>query len=229
MKRKQLFGAGFAVLALAASVTSADAVLVSGYTYGNYGSVASSIFSATVGYVNGIQDNTRVAQGFSVGDTSWDIEEIECGLAYFDSTAPSAKAYLYSETSGAPGSQLAEFALSGSSLSNSKQTISFTGSYTVQPSTNYWIVLGAEDAVSNHASFEWYLEDTGATPSERNASGMGYIGTKVQNFSGASWTDTLSGLSLRVTASAVPEPSTYALAMVAGVLSVTARRRTKTA
>jgi len=224
MKRKQLIGAGFAVLALAASVTSADAVVV----YGNYGSVASSIFSATVGFY-GIDNNTRVAQGFSVGDTSWDIVEIECGLASSDSTAPSAKAYLYSETSGAPGSQLAEFALSGSPLSNSKQTISFTGSYTVQPSTNYWIVLGAENAVSNHASFEWYLEDTGATPSQRNASGMGYVGTKVQDFSGASWTDTLSGLSLRVTASAVPEPSTYALAMVACVLSVTARRRTKMA
>jgi len=215
------------VLALAASVTSADAVVVSGYTYGNYGTITTSIFSATVGYVNGIQNNTLVAQGFSIDSTSWEIEEIECGLASSDSIAPGAKAYLYSETSGAPGSQLAEFTLSGIPLSNSKQTISFTGSYTVQPSTNYWIVLGAENAVSNQGSFEWYLEDTGATPSERNASGMTYVGTKVQNFSGASWTDTLSGLSLRVTASAVPEPSTYALAMVAGVLGLTARRRTK--
>jgi hypothetical protein len=49
----------------------------------------------------------------------------------------------------------------------------------------------------------------------------------VQNFTGAAWTDTLSGLSLRTSAVAVPEPSTYAFASIASMLAAGAAARKK--
>jgi hypothetical protein len=88
-------------------------------------------------------------------------------------------------------------------------------------------VLGDANSGSQQTSFEWYLEDTGATPSQRNSSGFSYLGTKVQNFTGAAWTDTLSGLSLRTSAVAVPEPSTYAFASIASMLAAGAAARKK--
>jgi hypothetical protein len=80
---------------------------------------------------------------------------------------------------------------------------------------------------SQQSSFEWFLEDTLATPSQRNSSGFSYLGTKVQNFTAAPWTNTLSGLSLRVSAVAVPEPSTYAFASLAGMIAAGAAARKK--
>ena len=49
----------------------------------------------------------------------------------------------------------------------------------------------------------------------------------MQNFAGAPWTDTLSGLSLRVSAVAVPEPSTYAFAGMASMIAAGAAARKK--
>lgn len=213
-----------AAVFLTVATTTANAAPLT-YVYGNYGTIATSIFSATVGYVNGVQNNTLVAQGFSVGATPWDIQQIDVGLASSGTGTTDPRVYLYSDNAGVPGSQLSEFTLSGSPVFNTKQTFFFTGTYTAQPSTNYWVLLKDSNA-SSQSSFEWYLEDTGATPSERNSSGISYLGTRVQNFSAAPWTDTLNGLSVRVQAvAAVPEPPTYALAMVAGVLGAGAAAR----
>jgi hypothetical protein len=230
MLRSLVTAVAFAAAAvfLTVATTTANAAPLT-YVYGNYGTIATSIFSATVGYVNGVQNNTLVGQGFSVGATPWDIQQIDVGLASSGTGTTDPRVYLYSDNAGVPGSQLSEFTLSGSPVSTSKQTFFFTGSYSAQPSTNYWVLLKDANAPSQ-SSFEWYLEDSLATPTARNSSGISYLGTKVQDFTGGLWTDTLSGLSVRVQAvAAVPEPPTYALAMVAGVLgaSAAARRRTK--
>ncbi len=230
MLRSLVATAAFAAAAVFMTVatTTANAAPLT-YVYGNYGTVATSIFSATVGYVNGIQNNTLVSQGFTTGTGQWDIQQIDVGLASSGTGTTDPRVYLYSDNAGVPDSQLSEFTLTGSPVSSSKQTFFFTGTYTAQPSTNYWVLLKDANA-SSQSSFEWYLEDSGATPSGRNSSGISYLGTKVQNFSASAWTDTLSGLSLRVSAvAAVPEPPTYALAMVAGVLGAgaVARRRAK--
>ena len=217
MLRSLIATVAFAAAAVFMTVatTTANAAPLT-YVYGNYGTVATSIFSATVGYVNGIQNNTLVSQGFTTGTGQWNITQVDVGLAA-SGTA----------TSGVPGSLLSAYSIVNGPISNSKQTHLFSGSYVAAPSTNYWLVLGDANSQAQQSSFEWYLEDTGATPSQRNSSGFSYLGTKAQNFSSAAWTDTLSGLSLRV--SAVPEPPTYALGMVAGVLGAgaVARRRAK--
>ena len=228
MLRSLIATVAFAAAAVFMTVatTTANAAPLT-YVYGNYGTVATSIFSATVGYVNGIQNNTLVSQGFTTGTGQWDIQQVDVALAASGTGATDSRVYLFDDNAGVPGNILSTYSLTNGPVTNSKTTHFFTGSYVASPSTNYWLVLGDVNSQTQQTSFEWYLEDTGATPSQRNSSGFSYLGTKVQNFSSAAWTDTLSGLSLRV--SAVPEPPTYALAMVAGVLGAgaVARRRAK--
>jgi len=216
-----------ALAAAALLFTVATAEAAPQYVYGNYGTVATSIFSATVGYVNGIQNNTLVSQGFTTGTGQWDIQQVDVGLAASGTGATDSRVYLFDDNAGVPGSILATYALQNGPVTNSKTTHFFTGSYVASPSTNYWLVLGDANSGSQQTSFEWYLVDTGGTPSERNSSGFSYNGTKVQNFSGAAWTDTLSGLSIRVNAVAVPEPSTYAFASIASMLAAGAAARRK--
>ena len=212
-----------AVAALFFTVATAEAQT---YLYGNYGTVATSLFSATIGYVNGVQNNTLAAQGFTLGSTPWEIKQIDVGLAASGTGSAAPKVYLFDDNAGVPGSQLAEFTLVNS-ISNSKTTNFFTGSYQATANTSYWAVLGDANSASL-SSFEWYLEDSNATPTGRNSSGISYLGTKVQSFSAGPWSDTFSGLSLKVSGvAAVPEPSTFAFASMGGMLAAGAIARRK--
>jgi len=197
------------------------------YVYGNYGTVATSIFSATVGYVNSIQTDTLAAQGFSVGSQAWDIKQVDVAIAASGTGGSDPRVYLFDDNEGVPGSILTSFSLSNGPITNSKQTHFFTGSYATSPNESYWLVVGDANSLSGQSSFEWYLEDTGATPSQRNASGISYLGTTVQSFGGGPWSNTNAGLSLRVNAVAVPEPSTVAFAATAGILAAGAAARRK--
>jgi len=223
MFRSLACSVALAAAALLFTVATAEAATQQ-YVYGNYGTVATSIFSATVGYVSNLQDNTLVSQGFTTGTGQWNITQVDVGLAASGTGTTDPKIFLFSDNSGVPGSLLSEYSIVNGPVSNSKQTFFFSGSFVASPSTNYWLVAGDANS-QQRSSFEWYLEDTGATPSQRNSSGFSYLGTKVQNFAGAPWTDTLSGLSLRV--NAVPEPSTYAFAGMASMIAVGAAARKK--
>lgn len=228
MFRSLACSVALAAAALLFTVATAEAApAAQQYVYGNYGTVATSIFSASIGYVNGVQNNTLVSQGFTTGTGQWDIQQVDVALAASGTNASDARVYLFSDNVGVPGSILATYALQNGPLTNSKTTHFFTGSYVADPSTSYWLVLGDANSGSQQTSYEWFLEDTGATPSQRNSSGFSYLGTKVQNFTGAAWTDTLSGLSLRTSAVAVPEPSTYAFASIASMLAAGAAARKK--
>jgi hypothetical protein len=226
MFRSLACSVALAAAALLFTVATAEAQSPQ-YVYGNYGSVATSIFSATVGYVNNIQNNTLVSQGFTTGTGQWDIKQVDVALAASGTGATDSRIYLFDDNAGVPGSLLTTYSLTNGPVDNSKTTHFFSGSYVAAPSTNYWLVLGDANSQTQQSSFEWYLEDTGATPSQRNSSGFSYVGTKVQNFNGAPWTDTLSGLSLRVSAVAVPEPATYAVASMAGLIAAGAAARKK--
>ena len=216
-----------ALAAAALFFIAATAEAAPQYVYGNYGTVATSIFSATVGYVDGIQNNTLVSQGFTTGTGQWDIHQVDVALAASGTGATDSRVYLFDDNAGVPGNILSTYSLTNGPVTNSKTTHFFTGSYVASPSTNYWLVLGDVNSQTQQTSFEWYLEDTGATPSQRNSSGFSYLGTKVQNFNGGAWTDTLSGLSLRASAVAVPEPSTYAFAGSVAMLAAGAAARRK--
>jgi hypothetical protein len=226
MFRSLACSVALAAAALLFTVATAEAQSPQ-YVYGNYGSVATSIFSATVGYVNNVQNKVLVSQGFTTGTGQWDIKLVDVALAASGTGATDSRIYLFDDNAGVPGSLLTTYSLTNGPVDNSKTTHFFSGSYVAAPSTNYWLVLGDANSQTQQSSFEWYLEDTGATPSQRNSSGFSYVGTKVQNFNGAPWTDTLSGLSLRVSAVAVPEPATYAVASMAGLIAAGAAARKK--
>lgn len=227
MSRSLVTSALIAALALVAVAVTAEAAPV--YVYGNYGSVATQTTSNTVGYLNVVQNNVVQAQGFNVGATPWQLASVDVGLANSGTSVPVPLVEIYSSgTASTPDTLLATLTgpTGGGSISG-KQTYSFSGSLTLAANTGYWLVLKDSAALTQQSSYEWFAEDAFTTPSEKNGSGIGWLGTLVQNFSGGPWNSALPSLSIRVNAVAVPEPPTYALAMVAGVLGAgaAARRR----
>ena len=216
-----------AVAAVVFAVTTAEAAPLTNI-YGNLGTVNASTTSNTVGYLSSSQQNQFQAQGFTVGNqvgsSAWDIQEIQVGLG--SSGAPSPVVGIYS-SSPAPASLLATF--TGTTSVSTKGLYTFTGSFTALQNTSYWVVLSNANSASQE-SYEWYTNDAFTTPSEQNASNVSYLGTRERDVT-SGWTVAIPSLSISVSAVAVPEPPTYALAMVAGVLGAgaAARRRSKKA
>lgn len=218
-----------AVAAVVFAVTTAEAApLVN--IYGNLGTVNASTTSNTVGYLSLSQQNQFQAQGFTVGNqlgsSDWDIREIQVGLG--SSGAPSPVVSIYSNGGFDPNSLLATF--SGTTPVSTKGLYTFTGSFTALKNTSYWVVLSNANSASQE-SYEWYTNDAFTVPSEQNASNVSYLGTSERDVT-SGWTVAIPSLSIGVNASVgVPEPPTYALAMVAGVLGAgaAARRRSKKA
>ena len=220
-----------AIAAVVFTVATAEAAPVSPvYIYGNLGTVNASTTSNSVGYLNPSQPNQFQAQGFSVGNqlgsSAWDIKEIQVGLG--SSGSPSPVVGIYS-SSPAPDSLLATF--TGTTSVSTKGLYTFTGSFTALQNTSYWVVLSNANSASQE-SYEWYTNDAFTTPTQQNASNVNYLATLERNGVAGSWTNAIPSLSIGIRAAvAVPEPPTYALAMVAGVLGAgaAARRRAKKA
>ena len=224
-----------AVAAVVFAVATADAAPASPINiYGNLGTVNASTTSNTVGYLSVAQPNQFQSQGFSVGNqlgsSAWDIQVIQVGLG--SSGSPSPVVGIYSDFASlngpVPGNPLATF--TGTSAVSSKGIYTFTGSFTALQNTSYWVVLSNANSASQE-SYEWYSNDAFTQPTQQNASNVTYLGTKERDGLAGTWNSTLPSLSIGVNAVAVPEPPTYALARVAGVLGAgaAARRRSKKA
>jgi len=223
-----------AIAAVVFTVATAEAApLVN--IYGNLGTVNASTTSNTVGYLSLAQQNQFQSQGFSVGNqlgsSAWDIQEIQVGLGSSGSPSPVVGIYSdFASINGAvPGNLLATF--TGSTSVSSKGIYTFTGSFTALENTSYWVVLSNANSASQE-SYEWYSNDAFTQPTQQNASNVTYLGTKERDGLSGTWNSTLPSLSIGIKAAvAVPEPPTYALAMVAGVLGAgaAARRRSKKA
>jgi hypothetical protein len=223
-----------AIAAVVFTVATAEAApLVN--IYGNLGTVNASTTSNTVGYLSPSQQNEFQSQGFSVGNqvgsSAWDIQEIQVGLGSSGSPSPVVGIYSdFASINGAvPGTLLATF--TGSTSVSSKAIYTFTGSFTALENTSYWVVLSNANSASQQ-SYEWYSNDAFSQPTQQNASNVTYLGTKQRDGLSGTWNSTLPSLSIGIKAAvAVPEPPTYALAMVAGVLGAgaAARRRSKKA
>jgi hypothetical protein len=222
-----------AVAAVVFTVATADAAPVSPINiYGNLGTVNATTTSNSVGYLNPTQNNQFQSQGFSVGNqvgsSAWDIQEIQVGLG--SSGSPSPVVGIYSDFASingpVPGNLLATF--TGTAAVSSKGIYTFTGSFTALENTSYWVVLSNANSASQE-SYEWYSNDAFTQPTQQNASNVTYLGTKDRDGVSGTWNNTLPSLSIGINAVAVPEPPTYALAMVAGVLGAgaAARQRAK--
>ena len=222
-----------AIAAVVFTVATAEAASLVNI-YGNLGTVNASTTSNTVGYLSLAQPNQFQAQGFSVGNqlgsSAWDIREIQVGLGASGSPSPVVAIYSdFASINGpVPGTSLATF--TGTSAVSTKGIYTFTGSFTALQNTSYWVVLSNANSASLE-SYEWYTNDSFTTPTQQNASNVNYLGTSERNGVEGTWTNAIPSLSISVSAVAVPEPPTYALAMVAGVLGAgaAARRRSKKA
>jgi hypothetical protein len=216
MKQTQILSVG---LALLFSITSANAIVI----FGNLGTVNASTTSNTVGYLNNSQQNQFQAQGFTMGSSDFEIDSIEFGFGSSGSPSPLVEIY-GSALNGVPsGAALSTFSLSAAGAVSAKAIYTFGGSFTASKNTAYWVVVSNSNSAAQE-SFEWYSNDSFTQPSQENASGITYSGTRERDGFGGSWNNTLSSLSIRVSGSAVPEPSALAL-LGLGTVGFFARRR----
>ena len=221
---KTLRWAALAALTLATTAAQAASFAL----YGNLGDVNTSIFSGTAGYVYALMPDESLAQGFSVSGTSaWAIDSVTLGLG--STGTPDVKIELFSSSSGAPGTSLGSF--NNPRGVDPKALYTFTagtGTFNLSPGSSYWIVAHNLNSPSQQ-SYEWYLENSFTTPSEKSSSGLSYLGTK-QGSGLATWNDTLPSLSISISGSAVsavPEPAEYAAVtgLALGVFALVQRRR----
>jgi hypothetical protein len=133
---------------------------------------------------------------------------------YFGSPTsnPSVTVRLFSDNAGAPGSSLVT--LSGPSSVPTESKYTYTTSYSLTAGTTYWMVVSDANAVSNSSAFNWFANAAFAGPTAQNGSGWSYAGAKQSGNGGATWGSNNAGASFSsISINAVPEPSTYAMAL----------------
>lgn len=137
---------------------------------------------------------------------------------------------LYSDVSGKPGADLLTF--TSSTTVGTAQTDTFTGTYTLLPSTSYFLVLTGGAAFS-----QWDATFTGANPNGVTPTGTG--ATYLTQFSGSgpvggaptsySASSIIPNFELDISpAASAPEPSSFGLAglgIAAALLAIRARKQ----
>lgn len=141
----------------------------------------------------------QMAQGFTAASPNLTVQSV--GLWLFGE-ATTASVSIYDATAiippGGPGDPVAT---SSSLTVGAKGLYQFTFSgLNLTNGTNYWVVPNGD--------VSWYLAS--GAPTEQNASGYAFTSALERPF-GGQWT-TASSSAMSVSITAVPEPSTYALA-----------------
>lgn len=209
--------AGFALVALLVAISTAKA-----------GTVFSSDFAAGDGFTLTTATGTNTyATGFTTGtDTNFlELSAVKLSLKASSGTAnPIVQLFSSTTVSGTKVPDSSLITLSGTTFSNlTAQTFTFTGSYQMFASTDYWVVLSA----AGSDVFQW--ETAGSPPAEANTSGYSAIGGRRQATSVSNWTSNSTAATAMVEVQAIPEPSTIMLAGigVTGAVVVDYTRRRK--
>lgn len=197
--------------------------------------VTDSLSSNLVGFSNALNSNVKYAQGFtSTGTAALEVTDIVLGLSA-GSPVSSALVQIFSNTvvggTAVPGSALATFTLSGTTAVFDTDTYNFTGSYTLAPSTNYWVVV-ADSAAGSNSSFQFVnAEDpvTGDPITPTGAWGYSWTGSRRAR-DGVTWANFTGANAGAIQVVAVPEPESLALLGVgaATVANGIMRRRKRT-
>lgn len=187
-----------------------------------------------VGFSNLANQNLKYAQGFtSTGTAGLQVTTIVLGLSA-NSPVTSALVQLFSNTTvggtAVPGAALATYTLTGTTAVFDTDTYAFTGSYTLDPLTNYWVVVSDTAAASN-SSFSFINVDTGNSPT----GSWGYSWTASRRArDGVTWITSGAPTAGAIQVIAVPEPESLAIlgagaATVAGGIARRRRHRKKCA
>jgi hypothetical protein len=202
-----------AILAAVLACTSLPARAV--VVFGNLGSDGSGGLD-TIN--NDIRATNLIAQGFSTGTSSLlSLQSITLGL--FGATAPgtiSGAIDLYSNAGGTPGAVL--HSSTNSAIGDTgKYTFNFVGA-TLDANQSYWVVPRYD--------LSWYFSQPNGAPTAQNLSGYVYTGT-LRSTNNGPWVDTSSSYSISIQATeAIPEPDTWAVAvLLCGAAAWVARRR----
>jgi hypothetical protein len=207
--------------ALALSALSIPSAARAGVVLGNLGPLEDATLT-TPGF--GLGDDQEFAFGFSPGGSSlaWELTKVVFGLrGDVGSTPVNYTASLFSDSSGAPGSLIQ--VIGTGSGNNNLTKVAFTPltpiPLTSIPATTYWVVLNAD------AGYTWIRPNS--APVEQNSSGWVVAGgtNPVWRTGSGAWESV--GGNFSVSLSAVPEPSTYALAGMGLAAAGFARRLRK--
>lgn len=212
MKFRHVISTAVALAAIACS--SVVFAVPSDVVFGNLGASGTGGLGSTNTDIGPTQ-NDYLAQGFTAASPNLSLTSVSLGLFGDGSIATSVG--LYADNFGQPAAS----PLYTSSVVNvgakTTYTFNFTGANLTNGST-YWVVPLSD--------VSWYLNNPGSAPVGQNSSGYAFVNT-LENIDGAGWTGAGSNrYSLSVTA--VPEPSTYAMAGIgmaaAGLLRWRRRR-----
>ena len=214
MKFPRLFSAAIAALAFF-STAAAHAAPLTDIVFGNLGSSGTDALDsgnvAQIGSTVSGSSGNRFAIAFVTGSNSsfLKLQSVVLGLG---DIAPFSTAILnlVNDNSGSPtGSTLATDSLEVQS--NGLFTFGL-GNVSLAANTKYWVTLEAQNPTAP-STFSWLRGDTPASPTGLNGSGYTFPtdgGMRSQN--NGAWTVRADASTLSISITAVPEPSTYALA-----------------
>jgi hypothetical protein len=196
----------FALAAAAASVLSLASTVHAGILYDN--------LSVGTGGTGSIATTGPDADSFSTGASPVTLSQVSLLLSAATPTdGGSFSVYLLHNNSNTPGSVITTLGtVSDSSLTTSLGVVSLSTTYLLAANTRYWIEL---TGASTSAVWSYASTNTGT-----NVSG------EYNYFSGTSYPNSVyTAYNMQVSASAVPEPGTFALGAIGITFLAIARRR----
>ena len=213
---RALLGAIGALFFACAITRAQTVVMVSNLSQPGNGSVPVAYYPPD----DGPASHYDAAQGFTTGPAASLLQAIT--LSVGGGSGSGFSVALYSDASGLPGSLIET--LNGSSSPASAGSYSYTsgGSAILTANTSYWWIASVPDGAGSFLGFN--LNSTNST-SETSAFGWTAGDVFRQQQNGGGWGPSGQPLLFSVSASAIPEPGTYAAWAGAAVLGLAVVRR----